>query len=108
MIENEESLARWRQEILKDLPEKRVSMKAVTFESAAELIKIAAYNRRMGVEEFIGRAALAFAVHDSGNNPSWEQATKREPPMRDLRRHNLPRRRLFGRGFGKWEIERLR
>lgn len=104
----ETPLVKWRADILRDLPQSRIQVKAHTFPNAYDLIKIAAFNRRMSVEEYIGRAALAFAVYDAGEETTWKQMTRLEPPMRDLRRHNLPRKRLFGRGFGKWEIERLK
>jgi hypothetical protein len=98
----------WQADLIAHLPDRRVEMRAHTFESAAELIRDGAWNRRMHVEEYIGRAALAFAVYDAGDEVTWKQITYLEAPLRDKRRHNMPRRRLFGREFGSWEIERLR
>lgn len=95
----------WRANILNDLPEARVTAKANTFPSALEMIRVAAYNRRMTVEDFIGRAALAVAVHDFAAETDWKRATEKEPPMADIRRHGLPKRRLRGRGFGAWVVE---
>lgn len=105
---NEKPPVGWRADILADLPDHRVKVHATTFESAYELISIAAHNRRMTVDEFIGRAALAFAVYDSEGDTSWLAATRREPGMNDKRRHGLPRKRMFGHGFGRWEIEGLK
>jgi hypothetical protein len=98
----------WRADLLEDLPQARIEVRAQTFPNAYNIIKVAAFNRRMDPKDFIGRAALAFAVYDAAGNVTWKQATRLEPPMRDLRRHNLPKRRLFGEGFGSWEIESLR
>ena len=98
----------WRADLLNDLPQARIEVKAQTFPNAYDLIQVAAFNRRMDVKDYIGRAALAFAVYDAGIETSWKQMTRLEPPMRDLRRHGLPKRRLFGEGFGKWTIESLR
>mgnify|MGYP006137166177 CR=1 FL=1 len=95
----------WRQNILSNLPEDAVPIKGHTFPSALEVIKIAAFNRRMRVEDFVGRAALAVAVHDNAAELTWEMATEKEPPLADLRRRSLPKRRLRGRGFGPWKIE---
>jgi hypothetical protein len=98
----------WRADILEDLAQARIEVRAQTFPTAYDLIKVAAFNRRMDVRDYIGRAALAFAVYDARGEVSWKQMTRLEPPMRDLRRHNLPKRRLFGEGFGEWTIENLR
>lgn len=95
----------WRDNIINDLPEEPVALKGMTFPSALELIKVAAFNRRMTLEDFVGRAALAVAVHDASAETSWTQMTDKEPPLRDLRRRKLPRRRLRGKGFGPWQIE---
>lgn len=94
----------WRDRILSDLPEGPVNIKGHTFPSALEVIRVAAYNRRMTVEDFVGRAALAVAVHDDPDL-TWKMATEKEPPLSDLRRRSLPKRRLRGRGFGPWNIE---
>lgn len=94
----------WRANILRDMPEDPVTIKAATFPTALELITTAAYNRRMTVEDFIGRAALAVAVFDAEGDPTWEDAFEKEPPLRDLRRRGLPRRRLRGKNFGPWRI----
>lgn len=95
----------WRDNILGDLPEGPVQLRGTTFTSALEIIKIAAYNRRMHLDEYVGRAALAMAVADLGLD--WAEVTDKEMPMRDLRRHKLPARRLRGRGFGPWRIKGL-
>ncbi len=97
----------WRTDLLRDLPEKRMVAKYFTFESAYDLIKVAAYNRRITIEDFVGRSALAFAVYDSNGEISWREATRLEPNMADLRRHNLPMKRKFGADFGPWEIGSL-
>lgn len=97
----------WRDAIITALPEDRIGRKFETFPSAMELIEVAAFNRRMRVEDFVGRAALAFAVYDSNGELTWEQATDKEPPMADLRRRAMARRRLRGRNFGPWTIEGL-
>lgn len=97
----------WREAILKDLPEGPIPLRGATFPSALEIIKVAAFNRRMTVEDFIGRAALAVAVHDAGSEIDWATACEKEPPLADLRRRGLPKRRLRGRGFGAWRIERM-
>jgi hypothetical protein len=97
--------ADWRANIMSDLPDAPVTMKATTFEGAAEIIKVAAYNRRMTVEDFIARAALAVACYDMPLDIAWEEATEKEPPMRDLRRRGMSPRRMRGKGFGPWKIE---
>lgn len=97
----------WRDKIISALPEDRIGRKFETFPSAIELIETAAFNRRMRVEDYVGRAALAFAVHDSDGELTWEQAADKEPPMADLRRKGMARRRLRGRNFGPWTIEGL-
>ena len=95
----------WRDKIVRDLPEVSVRLEGRTFPSALELIRIAAYNRRMSVLDFVGRAALAVAIHDQQGDITWEDATDKEPPLPDLRRWRLPRRRLRGKNFGPWKIE---
>lgn len=97
----------WREKILADLPDEWVVLRCRTFTTAEAIIKTAAYNRRMNVEDFIGRAALAVAVHDAEGDPSWVEATEKEIPLTDLRRRGLPARRLRGHGFGPWVIERM-
>lgn len=92
----------WRDNILNDLPEGPIPLRGATYPTALEVIKVAAYNRRMSLEEYIGRAALAVAAYDT--ETEWDSITDKEPPLRDLRRHRLPRRRLRGRGFGPWKI----
>lgn len=94
----------WRANILRDLPDGPVQIRGESYDSAWELIKIAAYNRRMHVRDFIARAALAVAVYDSDGEISWEDATDKEPPLADLRLNQIPRRRLRGKGFGPWKI----
>lgn len=95
----------WRDNILNDLPEGNTTIRGHSFPTALEIIRAAAYNRRMTVEDFVGRAALAVAVHDFAGDLTWEMATEKEPPLADLRRHKLPKRRLRGRNFGPWKIE---
>lgn len=94
----------WRSNILRDLPDAPVVVKAATFPTALAVIEAAAYNRRMTVEDFIGRAALAVAVYDSDGSDTWDDIAEKEPPLRDIRLRKLPRRRLRGRGFGAWRI----
>lgn len=95
----------WRDNILNDLPEGPVQLRGTTYPTALEAIRTAAYNRRMHLDEFVGRAALAVAVHDL--ELDWDEITDKEPPLRDLRRHRLPTRRLRGRGFGFWRIPKM-
>lgn len=95
----------WREKIMENLPDAEVHGRYDTFTSAYEMIKIAAYNRRMTVEAFVGRAALAVAVHDFSDEITWEDATKKEPPLRDLRLGPRKRVRRRGLGFGPWKIE---
>lgn len=105
---NQNKTGDWRDNIVTELPENPATIKGMTFPSGMEIIKIAAYNRRMTPEDFIGRAALAVAVYDSGGDLTWEKATEKEPPLADLRRRSLPKRRLRGRGFGPWKIGGMR
>jgi hypothetical protein len=98
---------RWKEDILLDLPEPRTYLYAYTFPSALEQIRIAAFNRRMKEQDYIGRAAAAFAVYDSGGDLTWEALMRPEPVMYDGRRRNLPKKRHFGRDFGPWHIEEL-
>ena len=100
--------ARIRQEIADQMPEKRVSSRFTTFQSAYSEIEDAAFNRRMTVREYVGRAALAFAVYDSQGEVRWEDITEKEPPISDLLRPGFPKDRLRGRGHGDWQIVRLR
>jgi hypothetical protein len=95
----------WRADMLNDLPQARIQSKFYTFPDAYDLIKVAAYNRRMKVEDFVGRSALAVAVFDSAGEHTWREMTRQEPPMWDLRRHNLPLKRKFGADFGPWEVQ---
>lgn len=95
----------WRRDTLAALPEHVRVRRFITFTSADELIDEAAHKRRMVTEEFVGRAALAVAAYDLGR--PWGVITRGEPPLRDLRRHHLPAKRLYGRNFGNWTIERM-
>lgn len=95
----------WREKIIADLPEEPVRLEGRSYPSAVELIRIAAYNRRISVLDFVGRAALAVAIHDQQGDITWEDATEKEPPLPDLRRWRLPRRRLRGKSFGPWKID---
>lgn len=97
----------WRERILNDLPEPSIDKSYMTYPSAYELIKIAAHNRRIPLGDYVGRAALAFAIYDSAGEHTWEQISEKEPPLADRRRRGLPKRRLRGRGFGRWKIGRL-
>lgn len=94
----------WRDQIIQDLPEAEERLMIRSYPTALELIRVAAYNRRMSVRDFISRAALAVAVYDHGDI-TWEEATDKEPPLPDLRRWRLPRRRLRGKNFGPWKID---
>jgi len=100
--------ARIRQEIAEQMPEKRIQSRFTTIESAFREIEDAAYNRRMITREYVGRAALAFAVFDSEGQVRWEDITEKEPPISDLVRPGFPKDRLRGRGHGDWQIVRLR
>ena len=97
-----------REAIAEQMPEKRLQSRFTTFPSAYEEIDVAAYNRRMTTREFVGRAALAFAVFDSKGDVLWEEITEKEPPISDLVRVGFPKDRLRGRGHGEWQIVRLR
>ena len=94
----------WRANILRDLPDAPITVKASSYPTAMAVIEAAAFNRRMTVEDFIGRAALAVAVYDSDGSDTWDDIAEKEPPLRDIRLRKLPRRRLRGRGFGAWRI----
>ena len=98
----------WKENIAADLAESKIEVRAWTYPRALSLIEDAAWNRRMKPEDYIGRAALAFAVHDSAGEVSWEAVTRLEPEIDDLRRRNLRRKRHFGHDFGQWEIGGLR
>lgn len=95
-----------REAVAADMPEERVRLYAHSFPSAVSLIDVAAYNRRMKTSEYVGRAALSFAIHDSHGEDHWEDVTKNEPPMFSLLTRERVRYR--GHGFGPWEIVRLR
>lgn len=99
---------RIRQEIADQMPEKRVQARFTTYESALSEIEDAAFNRRMTTREYVGRAALAFAVFDSHGEVLWEEITEKEPPISDLVRGGYAKSRLRGRGHGEWQIVRLR
>ena len=94
----------WRAHIMRDLPEAPRIIRGASFDSAIEVIETAAFNRRMSVEDYIGRAALAVAVFDGAGEETWDSIMEKEPPLRDLRLRSLPRRRMRGRGFGGWKI----
>jgi len=99
---------RIRREIEAQMPEPRVSARYSTFRSAQELIEDAAYNRRMITREFVGRAALAFAVFDADGEVSWVEMTEKEPPISDLVVGGYAKSRLRGVGHGNWQIGSLR
>lgn len=92
----------WRADVLKSLPDEKVAFRIVSFTSAYALIGEAAYNRRMKIEDFCGRAALAVAAFDAGE--TWLAAAHDEPPIHDLRRTRLPAKRRYGKDFGAWQI----
>ena len=96
-----------REEIWEQFPEPRVSGRFVTFPSAMKEIEDAAYNRRMIVREYVGRAAAAFAVYDSHGEVMWDELMDLEPPISDLVVGGYAKSRLRGRGHGNWKIERL-
>ncbi len=95
----------WRDVILRDLPEPYATVKATTFPSALEIIKVAAFNRRMRLSEFVGRAALAVAVYDNRGEITWQEATRLEPQLHDLRLGPGDTRRRRGKNHGPWQIE---
>ncbi len=99
---------RIRGEIGAQITESRLSAKFHTYPSALAEISDAAYNRRMTVRDYVGRAALSFAVYDSEGEVMWDEITELEPPMTDIVRLGFPRDRLRGRGHGSWQIARLR
>lgn len=92
----------WRADIIRSLADEKRMIRMVTFDSALELIDQAAYNRRMSRYEFCGRASLAVAAFDA--DEPWYAVTKKEPPLHDLRRREMPARRKYGRDFGPWQI----
>jgi len=97
-----------RAQIADQMPEKRLSSRFTTFESAFKEIEDAAYNRRMITREYVGRAALAFAVFDSQGEVLWEEITEREPAISDITLGGYQKKRLRGREHGEWQIVRLR
>lgn len=99
---------RVREEIEAQMVERRLSARFHTFPSALAEISDAAYNRRMTVRDYVGRAALAFAVYDSDGELVWDEITEKEPTMTDIVRPGFDRDRLRGEGHGKWQIVRLR
>lgn len=97
-----------RDQIADQMPEPRLSGKFSTFRSAYEQIQDAAFNRRMITGEYVGRAALAFAVFDSHGEVLWDEITRREPPISDLVMGGYAKSRIRGREHGDWQIVRLR
>jgi len=97
-----------REAIAEQMPEKRLQSRFTTFPSAFSEIEDAAYNRRMTTREYVGRAALAFAVFDSQGEVLWQEITEKEPPISDLVMGGYAKSRLRGRGHGEWQIVRLR
>ena len=97
-----------REQIAEQMPERRLQSRFTTFESAFREIEDAAFNRRMTTRDFVGRAALAFAVFDSEGALLWDEITQNEPPMTDLVRPGFAKDRLRGHGHGNWQIVRLR
>jgi hypothetical protein len=96
----------WRADVLRSLPDEKVAFRLVTFKSAYALIGEAAYNRRMKMEDFCGRAALAVAAYDA--DEPWLAVAHAEPPIHDLRRTRLPAKRRYGRDFGDWQIMEMK
>lgn len=92
----------WRADVIRSLADEKRMVRAMTFQTGLEMIQIAAYNRRMSQREFIGRAALAVACYDL--DEPWYAATKKEPPLMDLRRWQMHPVRKYGRDFGEWQI----
>jgi hypothetical protein len=97
-----------REEIVDQMPEKRLSARFTTFQSAYDEIQDAAFNRRMLTAEYVGRAALAFAVFDSHGEVLWDEIMRREPPITDLVMGGYAKSRIRGREHGDWQIVRLR
>lgn len=97
-----------REEIADQMPEPRVAGRFTTFPSAMKEIEDAAFNRRMITREYVGRAALAFAVFDSQGEILWDDITEKEPPISDLVLGGYRKERLRGREHGPWQIVRLR
>jgi hypothetical protein len=97
-----------REQIEEQMPDPRVSVRVSTFQSAYSEIEDAAFNRRMITREYIGRAALAFAVYDSHGEVLWDEIMEKEPPISDLVLGGYRKERLRGRGHGDWQIVRLR
>jgi hypothetical protein len=97
-----------REEIAAQMPEPRLSGKFSTFQSAYDEIQDAAFNRRMITREYVGRAALAFAVYDSQGEVLWEEIMQKEPPISDLVKGGFAKSRIRGREHGDWQIVRLR
>ena len=95
----------WRDEIMNDLPQTSETLWCRSYADALEVIKVAAFNRRMHVPDFVARAALAVAIYDSKGELDWHQVSEKEPALRDLRRKGLRLRRLRGNGFGPWIIK---
>jgi len=97
----------WRDEIMNDLPQTTENLWCRSYADALEVIRIAAYNRRMHVADFVARAALAVAVYDSQGELDYHKISEKEPAMRDLRRRGMRLRRLRGNGFGPWIIKEM-
>lgn len=97
-----------RAQVQAQMPEQRVRAQFTTFPSAWREIQDAAYNRRMIVREYVGRAALAFAVYDSQGEVRWEDITEDEPTISNIVLGGYQKSRLRGRGHGQWQIVRLR
>lgn len=99
---------RVRHEIAEQMAEPRISSRFNTFPSAFAEIEDAAFNRRMTTRDYVGRAALAFAVFDSHGEILWDEIMEKEPPISDLVLGGYQKERLRGRGHGDWRIVRLR
>lgn len=97
-----------RAQIAEQMPERRIYGRFATFESAYKEIEDAAFNRRMITREYVGRAALAFAVFDSHGEVMWEEITEAEPAISNITLGGYQKERLRGREHGPWQIVRLR
>lgn len=97
-----------REEIAAQMPDPRLSSRFSTFASAFKEIEDAAFNRRMITREYVGRAALAFAVYDSHGEVLWDEITEREPSISNITLGGYRKERLRGRDHGDWQIVRLR
>ena len=97
-----------RRQIEAQMHEPRLMGRFNTFASALKEIEDAAFNRRMITRDYVGRAALAFAVYDSQGEVLWDEVMEKEPPISDIVLGGYQKERLRGREHGDWQIVRLR